>query len=262
MIANALYQGKRVLFVAEKMAALQVVENRLRQIQINPFCLEMHSNKMTKGYLLQQLQKALDVTRIKELQQFRELGRQLFEERKRIGEYVERLHQRQPSGLSLYDYITRYEAVATERIDPGEEYINGITGEQLEKDAADIRSLDTVFAVSGHPTTHPLRALTITDAPSTLERQLRKPMEAIAVHIGTVVDAVGRFNDSTKTPVEETVDGVRWLLNVADRQEKISNRYGMGYSSSTIIACGTNGRWLAPSGFCPVRWPNARFCTS
>lgn len=228
MIANALYQGKRVLFVAEKMAALQVVENRLRQIQINPFCLEMHSNKMTKGYLLQQLKKALEVTRIKEPQQFRELGRQLFEERKRIGEYVERLHQRQSSGLSLYDYITRYEAVAAERIDPGEEYIDGITGEQLEKDAADIRSLDTVFAVSGHPATHPLRALTITDAPSTLERQLRNPMETIADHIGTVVDAVGRFNDSTRTPVEETVDGVRWLLDMADWQASIAKRYGKG----------------------------------
>ena len=55
MIANALYKGKRVLFVAEKMAALQVVENRLRKMQLHPFCLEMHSNKMTKSHLLRQL---------------------------------------------------------------------------------------------------------------------------------------------------------------------------------------------------------------
>ena len=34
MIANALYKGKRVLFVAEKMAALSVVQNRLTKIGI------------------------------------------------------------------------------------------------------------------------------------------------------------------------------------------------------------------------------------
>ena len=42
MIANALYQGKRVLFVAEKMAALSVVQSRLEKINLAPFCLELH----------------------------------------------------------------------------------------------------------------------------------------------------------------------------------------------------------------------------
>ena len=45
MIANALYNGKSVLFVAEKMAALSVVQRRLEKIGLGPFCLEMHSNK-------------------------------------------------------------------------------------------------------------------------------------------------------------------------------------------------------------------------
>ena len=45
LIANALAQGKRVLFVAEKMAALEVVQKRLESIGIGPFCLELHSNK-------------------------------------------------------------------------------------------------------------------------------------------------------------------------------------------------------------------------
>ena len=62
MIANALYQGKRVLFVAEKMAALQVVQKRLAKIGLDPFCLELHSNKVTKTHFLEQLQQALDVT--------------------------------------------------------------------------------------------------------------------------------------------------------------------------------------------------------
>ena len=35
LIANALYQGRRVLFVAEKMAALSVVQSRLEKIGLD-----------------------------------------------------------------------------------------------------------------------------------------------------------------------------------------------------------------------------------
>ena len=48
VVAEALAQGKRVLFVAEKMAALEVVQKRLDSIGIGPFCLELHSNKSKK----------------------------------------------------------------------------------------------------------------------------------------------------------------------------------------------------------------------
>lgn len=38
IIADALYHGKKVLFVAEKMAALSVVQKRLSDIGLAPFC--------------------------------------------------------------------------------------------------------------------------------------------------------------------------------------------------------------------------------
>ena len=63
LIANALAQGKRVLFVAEKMAALEVVEKRLDSIGIGPFCLELHSNKSKKKDVLEQLRHASEVTK-------------------------------------------------------------------------------------------------------------------------------------------------------------------------------------------------------
>ena len=63
IIANQLYRGKRVLFVAEKMAALQVVQHRLESIGLAPFCLELHSNKAKKSGVLEQLQRTTEVTR-------------------------------------------------------------------------------------------------------------------------------------------------------------------------------------------------------
>jgi hypothetical protein len=49
IIAAAAAQGKKVLFVAEKMAALEVVHRRLKQVGLGPLTLELHSNKANKG---------------------------------------------------------------------------------------------------------------------------------------------------------------------------------------------------------------------
>ena len=64
IIANALYKGKRVLFGAEKMAALSVVQKRLSDMGLGAFCLELHSNKAIKSVVLEQLKKTTEVTRI------------------------------------------------------------------------------------------------------------------------------------------------------------------------------------------------------
>jgi len=59
MIANSLYHGQRVLFVAQKRAALEVVQSRLTQIGLDPYVIELHSNKVTKQHLIKQLSDAL-----------------------------------------------------------------------------------------------------------------------------------------------------------------------------------------------------------
>ena len=51
MIANAVGQGKKVLFVAEKMAALEVVKRRMDAINLGEACLELHSHKANKKEL-------------------------------------------------------------------------------------------------------------------------------------------------------------------------------------------------------------------
>ncbi len=49
MISAALAQGKKILFVAEKRAALEVVKNRLTRAGLGEFCLELHSHKSQKS---------------------------------------------------------------------------------------------------------------------------------------------------------------------------------------------------------------------
>ncbi len=55
LIAALLSQNKRVLFVAEKLAALEVVKSRLDRANLGEFCLELHSHKTQKRKLIDDL---------------------------------------------------------------------------------------------------------------------------------------------------------------------------------------------------------------
>ncbi len=57
IIASAIADGRTVLFVAEKMAALEVVKRRLDQAGVGDACLELHSNKTNKRLLLDEFRR-------------------------------------------------------------------------------------------------------------------------------------------------------------------------------------------------------------
>ena len=59
IIADQLSQGKTVLFVAEKMAALDVVKRRLDESLLGDAVLELHSHKATKKSVLAELERTL-----------------------------------------------------------------------------------------------------------------------------------------------------------------------------------------------------------
>ena len=63
IIANALYAGKRVLFVAEKKVALDVVHNRLREAGLGPYCLHLESDRGHKKQVYDELAERLALTR-------------------------------------------------------------------------------------------------------------------------------------------------------------------------------------------------------
>ena len=59
LIADAVARGRTVLFVSEKMAALEVVKRRLDGIHLGGVCLELHSNKTNKRAVLDELQQTI-----------------------------------------------------------------------------------------------------------------------------------------------------------------------------------------------------------
>jgi transcription elongation GreA/GreB family factor len=59
VIAAALSKGKKILFVSEKLAALQVVRHRLNKAGLGHFCLEFHSHKTQKKKFLEDIQSRI-----------------------------------------------------------------------------------------------------------------------------------------------------------------------------------------------------------
>ena len=59
IIAELLAAGRSVLFVSEKMAALEVVKSRLDSVGLGDFCLELHSRKASKREVLKDLERTL-----------------------------------------------------------------------------------------------------------------------------------------------------------------------------------------------------------
>ena len=59
IIAEAIADGKKVLFVSEKMAALQVVYKRLTNVGLADFCFTLHSHKAKKKEILRELANSI-----------------------------------------------------------------------------------------------------------------------------------------------------------------------------------------------------------
>lgn len=107
MIAHNLALGRRVLFVAEKRAALDVVYRRLAEKGLGEFCLELHSSKASKVEVLKQLDRAWDVSDALSAEEWEREAARLQTLRSRLNQLVEVLHRRRSSGLSLHQAIGR-----------------------------------------------------------------------------------------------------------------------------------------------------------
>jgi len=104
IIAEAISDGKKVLFVSEKMAALEVVKKRLAEAGLADFCLTLHSYKANKKEILNQLAKTLTLQRISIREDAIYKLSVLEERRNTLNEYQEQLHTKvTPLNVSIYE---------------------------------------------------------------------------------------------------------------------------------------------------------------
>ena len=92
LIAELLAEGKSVLFVSEKMAALDVVKDRLTGVGLGKFILELHSHKTRRKKFLKDLEKATTV-RSQEPINIDQTIRKLETLRQQLDDYAEIIHK-------------------------------------------------------------------------------------------------------------------------------------------------------------------------
>ena len=102
MISEAMADGKKVLFVSEKMAALDIVHKRLSEAGLADFCMVLHSHKVNKRDILDELKSVLYMDRNPSECNLDDLYA-LDMKKQELDTYAEELHAiRNPLGLSVY----------------------------------------------------------------------------------------------------------------------------------------------------------------
>lgn len=185
MIASAMASGKKVLFVAEKMAALSVVQRRLEQIGLGPFCLELHSNKSTKKAVLDQLNAVLETARILPPEGWNAQSDRLAALRDELNGYVEALHRKQHFGISLFEAISGYEQAGQGpdcvQFDPAS--IEALQPERWTAWRDLVSQMVTAGSQCGNPHGHPLSEVQLKNYTQPVKMEAEKLLHPYAAHL-------------------------------------------------------------------------------
>ena len=133
LIAELMAMGKKVLFVSEKKAALDVVKSRLDSVGLGEGCLELHGKNSNKKEFLNELEATLNIDSV-ELADKSDF-RQLDNIKDELNTYVETLHTvYKGTELTPFRLIGMYEYYSQKLTDNNQEI--------LKLDIDDVSQLD------------------------------------------------------------------------------------------------------------------------
>ena len=162
MIAASVKEGKKVLFMAEKMAALDVVMRRLEDIGLGDTCLELHSHKANKRRVLEALGQTLALGR-PAVDELETTARKLEAARDRLNRHSDLMHRRiEPSGLTPYRIIGEFARFTSESLPlPDFQLANPHTWtlSQAEERAGLVRDIADRIDELGTPVAHTWRGV-------------------------------------------------------------------------------------------------------
>ncbi|MEG0201607.1 MAG: DUF4011 domain-containing protein, partial [Comamonas sp.] len=107
VIAAAIADGKKVLFISEKMAALEVVYRRLKAVGLGPACLELHSHHANKRKVLEELKATRDLGKPR-VEQRDQIINELTGVQQQLNQHSQTLHTAlAPCALTPYQILGR-----------------------------------------------------------------------------------------------------------------------------------------------------------
>lgn len=193
IIADALSEDKTVLFVSEKMAALEVVKSRLESVELGHFCLELHSHKTAKTEFVRSLARSLameaappDPEDDKRLRRLEELSR-------RLGQYAALLHEPVPplnkTPFQAIDALVEAQEAELIRVDIPD--IESVTDGQYTELLRVLQEFAEARRVTGPPSEHPYRGCGLTRTGRTTRDELAPSLSTAAEHLSKLEEQAG-----------------------------------------------------------------------
>jgi very-short-patch-repair endonuclease len=190
IIAETLAKGETVLFVAEKSAALEVVQRRLTEAGLGDFVLELHSRQASKRAVLEEINRVLErdatgkagpTTPAQELRQMRD----------KLNAYHRDLHT--PLGmLAISPFQAMSIAIRLDRVPEANCDIPSVTGwsqEQLNDADGKLNALDRALARVGDESAHPWRGVWLVSAGLREKQRIKAACDGTITAITGLLDA-------------------------------------------------------------------------
>lgn len=199
IISECLADGKKILFVSEKLAALKVVQNNLRNAGLDDFCLELHGQKMNKKEVLTELNRVLELGRTSVTEKAARELEALYASKKELDAYADALHRKNDAvGMSpyeLYGESYRYrnyedlDAVIPSIESKGPDYLN-------EADVKLSAYAEYTKTVGKDHKKNSWYGYVSRDTSFEHKRELKKRLEGITGDIGSVCEAASEIKSA------------------------------------------------------------------
>ncbi len=108
-IASAIGEGKKVLFVAEKLAALNVVRSRLESVGLGPFILPLQATRSNRSQVIGSLRERVELDDTFSTSEYEDKRRKFRAHRQELSEYIQAISSEfGNSGLTVHDILGKH----------------------------------------------------------------------------------------------------------------------------------------------------------
>jgi hypothetical protein len=218
IIAESIAAGHTVLFVSEKMAALEVVYKRLRAVGLGDFCLELHSHKANKREVVTELKRCLEEHHIPQKSLSALDFEKLVQLREKLNDYVLSLHRvRSPLERSAYDVLgmlAKLDSVPLVSIDLPEP--NSLAPRRVQDLYELVLRLRTVWQVVQEGVDFPWRGFTGNQFTLNLRSELATLLDQLPSSIEQLILVSAQYAEKVGLETPASFDEVGQLVKVSN----------------------------------------------
>ncbi|MCS4193518.1 very-short-patch-repair endonuclease/DNA polymerase III delta prime subunit/DNA-binding MarR family transcriptional regulator [Salinibacter ruber] len=212
IIAEAIGEGKTVLFASEKMAALEVVKRNLDSVGLGDACLELHSHKTRKKAVLNELERTLNLGR-PQVEDFSQDAAVMVDAREKLNNYAEAVNRPiGESGVRPYDaygeLVQLQEALEDVQV-PNLDVpaMKSWSSQEYEEKKFLVEQVESHLAEMGVPAEHPFwgsrKTRFLPREKDDIEQAARAAESALSATRETAMELAGRINlPEPKAPAE------------------------------------------------------------